>query len=107
VNTRTGWYSKAVSEATTGGAYDRSDDDPTWGGAPIAFPRIQGADVWAASWPWATASMTPDRQARDHRQLAARLVRSDNKDKTGYFGSELRRRLRGIHHACRRAMRWP
>jgi len=36
VNTRTGWYSKAVSEATTGGAYDTVDEeDPTWGGAPI------------------------------------------------------------------------
>ncbi|SFO18917.1 Alcohol dehydrogenase GroES-like domain-containing protein [Roseovarius lutimaris] len=32
VNTRSGWYSKAVTEATTGGA-------------PIRFPRIQGADV--------------------------------------------------------------
>ena len=46
VNTRTGWYSKAVSEATTGSAHaEVGNDDPTWGGAPIAFPRIQGADV--------------------------------------------------------------
>ena len=46
VNTRSGWYSKAVTEATTGGAYNEvSDDDPTWGGAPISFPRIQGADA--------------------------------------------------------------
>jgi len=46
VNTRSGWYSKAVSDATTGGAFDEvSEDDPTWGGAPISFPRIQGADV--------------------------------------------------------------
>ena len=45
VNTRSGWYSKAVDEATTGGAYDEVDDeDPTWGGRPITFPRIQGAD---------------------------------------------------------------
>ncbi len=46
VNTRTGWYSKGVSDATTGGALDTAaDDDAAWGGAPIAFPRIQGADV--------------------------------------------------------------
>jgi len=46
VNTRSGWYSKAVSEATTGGAYqDIGEDDPSWGGAPITFPRIQGADT--------------------------------------------------------------
>jgi NADPH:quinone reductase-like Zn-dependent oxidoreductase len=46
VNTRAGWYSKAVSSATTGGAYQEvSDTDPTWGGAPISFPRIQGADI--------------------------------------------------------------
>lgn len=46
VNTRSGWYSKDVSEATTGDAYEKvSKEDPTWGGAPISFPRIQGADV--------------------------------------------------------------
>ena len=46
VNTRTAWYSKGVEENTTGGAFDSaSDDDATWGGAPLTFPRIQGADV--------------------------------------------------------------
>lgn len=46
VNTRSGWYSKAVSEATTGESYtDVDEDDPTWGGAPLTFPRIQGADI--------------------------------------------------------------
>ncbi|NND89878.1 MAG: zinc-binding dehydrogenase [Granulosicoccus sp.] len=46
VNTRSGWYSKAVSEATTGDSYtDIDKDDPTWGGAPLTFPRIQGADI--------------------------------------------------------------
>ncbi len=46
VNTRTGWYSKQVTEATTGGAYDSVDhSDSTWGGSGITFPRIQGADV--------------------------------------------------------------
>ena len=46
INTRSGWYSKTVSEATTGDAYQTVDEnDPTWGGEPITFPRIQGADV--------------------------------------------------------------
>ena len=46
VNTRTAWYSKGVSSNTTGGAFDEAaDEDATWGGAPITFPRIQGADV--------------------------------------------------------------
>ena len=45
VNTRSGWYSKEVKEATTGGAYDIAGEDGTWGGGGITFPRIQGADV--------------------------------------------------------------
>ena len=45
VNTRTGWYSKGVTEATTGGAYETaSDDDGGWDGG-INFPRIQGGDA--------------------------------------------------------------
>ncbi|MEM6944195.1 MAG: alcohol dehydrogenase, partial [Pseudomonadota bacterium] len=39
VNTRSGWYSKAVTEATTGSAYDSvAAEDPSWGGRPLAFP---------------------------------------------------------------------
>jgi len=46
VNTRSGWYSKAVTEATTGDGYQTiSEDDPTWGSAPLSFPRIQGVDM--------------------------------------------------------------
>jgi len=48
INTRIGWYSKKVSDATaSGGAqgYDEVDaDDATWSGVPMEFPRIQGAD---------------------------------------------------------------
>ena len=48
INTRIGWYSKKVSDATgTGGAggFDEVDDeDATWSGVPMEFPRIQGAD---------------------------------------------------------------
>ena len=48
INTRIGWYSKSVSGDTNSGADGISDvdgDDATWSGAPMAFPRIQGADV--------------------------------------------------------------
>lgn len=47
VNTRTGWYSKAVRGDTNSAAasgYDgASDADGAWSGA-LSFPRIQGAD---------------------------------------------------------------
>lgn len=46
VNTRVGWYSSAVTTATTDAGFETdSDEDPTWGAPPITFPRIQGADV--------------------------------------------------------------
>lgn len=48
INTRIGWYSKKVAGATDAGGtegFDEvDDDDATWSGAPMAFPRIQGAD---------------------------------------------------------------
>ncbi|WP_339822935.1 alcohol dehydrogenase family protein [Sulfitobacter dubius] len=47
VNTRTGWYSKAVrgdtGSAATEGYGGASDADGAWSGA-LSFPRIQGAD---------------------------------------------------------------
>jgi NADPH:quinone reductase-like Zn-dependent oxidoreductase len=49
INTRIGWYSKTVtSDTETGGAggFDSvNDDDASWSGVPLSFPRIQGADV--------------------------------------------------------------
>ena len=48
INTRIGWYSKKVTDATNEGGSDGfdevDDDDATWSGTPMAFPRIQGAD---------------------------------------------------------------
>lgn len=48
INTRIGWYSKKVTGATDVGGADGfnevDDDDATWSGVPMAFPRIQGAD---------------------------------------------------------------
>ncbi len=46
VKTRTGWYSKAVTEGTTGEAYGAvKDDDPTWGGRPRPLPTSGCEDV--------------------------------------------------------------
>lgn len=91
VNTRTGWYSKAVSEATTGEAYATvSGDDPTWGGAPITFPRIQGAD--------AVGEVVAVGEGADAALIGKRVMTDgwlrdwtdpDNMDKAGYLGSEI------------------
>lgn len=49
INTRIGWYSKAVtSDTSTGGAEGFAsvdDEDASWSGIPLTFPRIQGADI--------------------------------------------------------------
>ena len=48
INTRLGWYSKKVMDATGSGGVNGfkevDDDDATWSGVPMAFPRVQGAD---------------------------------------------------------------
>lgn len=90
VNTRSGWYSKAVDEATTGGAYDAvNEDDPTWGGRPITFPRIQGADAVGRV---VATGANADPDLMDKRVLIDGWIRDwddpDNMDRTGYFGSE-------------------
>ncbi len=50
INTRTAWYSKAVSEGTTAqggraGLVAAETRDASWTGTALTFPRIQGADV--------------------------------------------------------------
>ncbi|MDE0705983.1 MAG: alcohol dehydrogenase family protein [Rhodospirillaceae bacterium] len=48
INTRIGWYSKSVGDATDAGGAGGFDEvdaaDAGWSGAALAFPRIQGAD---------------------------------------------------------------
>ena len=48
INTRTAWYSKSVTGETSTGAAagfeTADDDDGSWSGTPLTFPRIQGAD---------------------------------------------------------------
>ena len=90
VNTRTGWYSKTVSEATTGYAFEKvGEADSTWGGKPITFPRIQGADVCGE-----IVGVGDDISASriGQRVITDGWLRDPidpfNKNKTGYFGSE-------------------
>ncbi|MGV6848098.1 MAG: alcohol dehydrogenase family protein [Marinibacterium sp.] len=46
INTRTGWYARSVTGQTTDSDEGSGvGDAPSWGGSPIAFPRIQGADI--------------------------------------------------------------
>lgn len=50
INTRTGWYAKAVTEGTTAGGAasgyaELAYGEAAWSGAPAQFPRIQGADA--------------------------------------------------------------
>jgi NADPH:quinone reductase-like Zn-dependent oxidoreductase len=90
VNTRSGWYSKTVTDATTGGAFeDVGEDDPTWGGAPISFPRIQGADVCGEI---VAVGENVDPSRIGERVITDGWLRDANDpedmDKTGYFGSE-------------------
>jgi len=90
VNTRSGWYSKAVTDATTGGSHETiSTDDPSWGGAPLTFPRIQGAD--------AVGQVVACGAGADPGLIGKRVMvdawQRDwddplNRYKTGYFGSE-------------------
>lgn len=49
INTRTAWYSGAVTAGITeqgaSAGYDEAGVDGSWSGAELSFPRIQGADV--------------------------------------------------------------
>ncbi|MEL6978821.1 MAG: alcohol dehydrogenase family protein [Pseudomonadota bacterium] len=90
VNTRSGWYSKSVTEATTGGAFAEVDEaDPTWGGAPISFPRIQGADACGEI--VAVGAGVPEARLGE-RVITDNWLRDPtdplNIAKVGYFGSE-------------------
>lgn len=90
VNTRTAWYSKTVTEGTTGGALDTAEsDDAAWGGAPITFPRIQGADVAGTV---VAVGVGADAEMIGRRVMVETWLRDWNDplnpEKCGYFGSE-------------------
>lgn len=90
VNTRTAWYSKGVTDETTGGAFETAEEeDATWGGAAITFPRIQGADVAGTV---VAVGEGADANLIGRRVLVDVWLRDwddpMNMDRCGYFGSE-------------------
>jgi NADPH:quinone reductase-like Zn-dependent oxidoreductase len=95
INTRTGWYSKKVTDGTTAeGGRDGfavlDGDSGGWGGSTIAFPRIQGADVCGEV--VALGENAPT-ELLGKRVLIDTWLRDwsdpENMDKARYFGSEV------------------
>ncbi len=86
INTRIGWYSKAVAGDTAAGAeagFGEARDDG-WSGAPFAFPRIQGADA-AGRIVAAGAGVDP---ARIGERVLIEPVFPAGGGEVRYFGSE-------------------
>lgn len=91
VNTRTGWYSKGVTDGTTGaGLESSSDEDAAWGGTPLTFPKIQGADAVGTVVAMGDGA---DPTLVGRRALIDVWLRDwddpSNLDKCRYFGSEV------------------
>lgn len=85
INTRVGWYSQSVK--ADGDA--PGDEDPSWGGAAIAFPCIQGAD--------AVGEIVAVGAGVDPARIGERVITDnwlrdpddpEDMNKTGYYGSE-------------------
>jgi NADPH:quinone reductase-like Zn-dependent oxidoreductase len=88
INTRIGWYSKAVAEATeAGGAggFTGAGNDG-WSGAAFSFPRIQGADACGRIVA-VGAGVNPARIGE--RVLVEPVFRGVRRFDVVYFGSEV------------------
>ena len=90
INTRIGWYSKGVTGATESASQEEADnEDSSWGGAPLSFPRIQGGDVAGTV---ADVGKGVDEGLIGKRVLIDTVLRDWddplNIEKCGYFGSE-------------------
>jgi NADPH:quinone reductase-like Zn-dependent oxidoreductase len=85
INTRTGWYSKSVSEATGKGGTE-SGEDGSWGGG-LSFPLIQGADPCGQI---VDVGMSVPGDRIGQRVLVDAWMRdpSGNLEKAQYLGSE-------------------
>lgn len=88
INTRIGWYSKAVAEATDLGAASGLDGALTdgWSGADFEFPRIQGADACGRIVA-VGEGVSPSRL--DERVLVEPVFRTAKPYDVRYFGSEV------------------
>ena len=88
INTRIGWYSKAVAEATeVGGASGITDaEDDGWSGAAFIFPRIQGADACGRI---VAVGGGVDPARIGERVLVEPVFRGSSPFEALYFGSEV------------------
>lgn len=92
INTRTAWYSDSVKDGITqdggrGGFADANPEQGSWGGKPIVFPRIQGADL-CGTVAAVGAGVDPGRIGQ--RVIVDGWIRHDPDDieSWDYFGSE-------------------
>lgn len=88
INTRIGWYSKAVAEATDAGATTgiAGAQDDGWSGAAFAFPRIQGADACGRI---VAVGARVDAARIGERVLVEPVFRGAATYDVSYFGSEV------------------
>ncbi len=88
INTRTGWYSKAIAEATEAGGMSGivGAADDGWSGAAFQFPRIQGADVCGRI---AAVGDRIDPARIGQRVLVEPVFRGATAFGVRYFGSEV------------------
>ena len=88
INTRIGWYSKAVAEATEAGGAEglAGAGDDGWSGAAFHFPRIQGADVCGRI---VAVGEGIDPVRMGERVLVEPVFRGTSRFDVIYFGSEV------------------
>lgn len=88
INTRIGWYSKSVAEATDAGAVSGIDGagDDGWSGAAFQFPRIQGADACGRI---VALGDNVDPARMGERVLVEPVFRGASRFDILYFGSEV------------------
>ncbi|MGL4541928.1 MAG: alcohol dehydrogenase family protein [Polymorphobacter sp.] len=88
INTRIGWYSKAVAEATDTGAATgiAGAEDDGWSGAAFQFPRIQGADACGLI---VAVGESVDPARIGERVLVEPVFRGNSRYDIRYFGSEV------------------
>lgn len=88
INTRIGWYSKAVAEATEAGAATgiSGAEDDGWSGTAFQFPRIQGADACGQI---VAVGSAVDPARIGERVLVEPVFRGATHFEVRYFGSEV------------------
>jgi len=88
INTRIGWYSKSVAEATDVGAASgiEAAGNDGWSGAAFQFPRIQGADACGHI---VAVGSAVDPARIGERVLVEPVFRGASRFDIIYFGSEV------------------